>query len=571
MYLPNRKAVSTLALIILMVISTIIGGLVSYMFTIAAFTNIPKGATVTITNIYLDKENASSFRIGVLNPSYSPANATITRIAISVKGESQLYNIIETDPPIEDGIVIPPAKSLNVTCFTVHKDGANMTWGGIAGEFGGETITVHLFSSDAPAESKEATLPIVKLSITGTNFDSKVSFRNFTITLTNSNSSEIDLTIKEIMVPGIELKENDTSPVLPQLIAINQSITFECNGDWHGLRNTTSIVSTKEGYVFFKVFQLPEVYAAISKVTFDEDHTDHFNVTILNSEESANHINVTKIVGTIENGAIIQGDYLSVGIAPNSTQTFKLDWAWKEYRGRNINVTAYLLQDFEASTIVKTPSPIIVKVLNEEDVFDLRDSEHFNITLQNHPSSLEPINITQIVSKEPGGLVEVRNGTRSDPPLPFGPIGPGQNVTFCCDIAKWTGAVGLNLTITVHTLTNVTLGNYTFEFVFTLPFAKLNVTDVLHTTLVGREYLTITVENSFFSVRNLTISKIKVMVENQTKPLEQTLPENQTIAKPGDIVVLLFAFNWSEHPDTSIIVTVITAEGIEASRTYQIP
>ena len=130
------------------------------------------------------------------------------------------------------------------------------------------------------------------------------------------------------------------------------------------------------------------------------------------------------------------------------------DWSWKEYRGKSINVTVYFLQDFETETyITETPAPVIVKVLNEK-VFDLRDAEHFNITLQNHPSSLKAINITQIIAEKPNGAIEIINGTASEPQLPYGPIEPGQAMTFHCTIADWTVNAGKSLTLTVYALTN---------------------------------------------------------------------------------------------------------------------
>ena len=61
----NLKAVSTLAIIFLMIISAIIGGLLSYMFTIVLFSSIPEKTTVTITDVYFDKENARSFKISL--------------------------------------------------------------------------------------------------------------------------------------------------------------------------------------------------------------------------------------------------------------------------------------------------------------------------------------------------------------------------------------------------------------------------------------------------------------------------------------------------------------------------
>jgi len=562
---PNRKGVSTLILILLLLISAVVGGIITYMFAIAPFIEVPERTTVNITNVYIDKENATSFKIGVLNPSYSSTNATITRIAINLKGESQLYDITETNPQIGNGITLQRSETLNITCSKVGKDGANVTWGEVAGEFAGKTIAINVFSPDALAANIEKTLPNVKLDVLKMDFDSEVSFRSFNVTVTNPNS-EINLTISKIRVSEIELKENETSPQLPKTVAINETVEFMCNAIWHDLGNTTLKIYTQEGYIFSEDLTLQTVHAEIQKLTFNEDSTDHFNVTIFNFPESANYVNVTKIVAALENETTVQNDYPSVGIMPNSTSTFIFDWSWKEYRGKNISVTVYFLQDFETETyMTKTPAPVIVKVLNEKEVFDLRDPEHFNITLQNHPSSLKAINITQIIAEKPNGAIEIINGTASEPQLPYGPIEPGQAMTFHCTIAKWTVNAGKNLTLTVYTLTNQTLDAYAFDFMFTLPAAELNITSMIHIAIDGTKYLNITVENAGYSVWDITLLKVTIAFGNGPEPLEQTFPKNQIIIKRGEGVVLICAFDWEGRLGENIIVTVITVEGVEAS------
>jgi hypothetical protein len=557
----NIKAVSTFAIILLMIISAIIGGLLSYMFTIAFFMRIPEETTVTITGVYFDRENARSFKISVLNPSYSPTNATITRIALSLKGGSQLYDIVETEPPIENGIVIPKSESLNITCFRAQKDGANVPLGRLAGEFAGENITVHVFSPDSPAANIETSLPFVKLYITDTDFDPQVSFNRFNITIMNDVNSEINLTINEIIVGGIDL--DDMSPRLPTVIANGTYVHFNCTGSWHNLIKTTLSVSTEEGYIFSQELELPRVTTTIQNVIFNENQTKCFNVTVFNSAESANYVNVTKIAGTLENGTAIERDYLSVGIAPNSTYTFKFDWIWKEYRGKKINVTAFLLQDFKTDTFtVTTPPPVILDILNEKEVFDLKDKTHFNITLQNHRSSIEAVNITKIVVKETG---EVINDTKANPNFTrANPIEPGQNRTFYCNIfINWTKRAGGNLTLIVHAI-DESSGKYAFNFTFTLPIGELNVTDVFHTEISETKYLNITIENLNYSVWDLTISKIIITLPNQTEPLEQQFPENLIILKPNESAVLLCVCNWKEEQlGENITVTVVTKEGIE--------
>jgi hypothetical protein len=556
----NLKAVSTLAIILLMIISAIIGGLLSYMFTIVLFSTIPEKTTVTITDVYFDKENARSFKISLLNPSYSPKNATVTRIALSLKGESQLYDVVSTEPSIENGIVIQKGEILNITCLEAQRDSANVPWGKLAGEFAGENITVHVFSPYSPAANVEVSVPFVKLHITDTDFNPKVSFNRFNITMSNDVNSEINLTINEIMVGGIGSMKDDISPTLPTVIANGTSVHFACNGSWYDMKPTFTVF-TEEGYVFSKELELPRVITRIEDVTFNEDHTDHFNVTVSNSAESANYVNVTKIAGTLENGTTVERNYPSVSIALNSTCTFKFDWNWKEYREKRINVTTFFLQDFQTTTFTVTPAPVILTVLNEE-VFDLKEKEHFNITLKNHPSSIKAVNITKIVVKETG---EVINGTKANPKLPSNPIEPGNATTFYCNVTDWTDYAGKNLTLIVHAI-NEPLEKCTFNFTFTLPTGELNVTGAFHTVISETKYLNITVENLNYSVWNLTISKVIITLPNQTEPIEQQFPENLIILKPNESTVLLCLCNWKEEQlDENITVTVVTKEGIEAS------
>lgn len=565
MLMPNKKGISTLIIIFLMVISALAGGIISYMFTIAPYINMPERTLVTITGVFIDEENARSFKIGVLNPSYSPTNATITRIALSLKGESQLYDVVETEPSIENGVIIQKGESLNITCSKVRRDDVNVTWGKFASEFAGETIIVHTFSSDSPAANMEATLPFVKLDITDTNFDPKVSFKKFAITIMNYGNSVVNLTINEIIVPGVTIE--GMSPELPYAIT-KEPVTFMFNGSWHGLRKTALTFFTEEGYVFSENIELVGVDTMIQNVIFNKDYTDHFNVTMNNFAESANYVNVTKISCTLENGTTIERNYPSVGIIPNSTETFRFDWNWKEYRGKEIGVTAYLLQEFETDRFTETtPSPIIVRILNEKEVFDLKDRIHFNVTLQNHQSSLGAINITKIVVKETG---EVINGTSADPQLPYKLI-PNQSKSFKCNITDWSERAGRNLTLTVHAITNETSEEYTFDFVFALPIAELNVTSVIYAVIGETQYLNITIENLGYSICNLTISKVTITLQNQTWQLEQTFPKDQIILKVGDNATLLCVFDWKKHQGESTTITVITNEGVEALQIYEIP
>ena len=187
------KAISTFMIIILIVISAVIGGIISYMFTIVQFTELPEKTTLTITGVYFDVKNASSFTVSVLNPSYSPTDANITKIAISLKEEAQLYDVTVTSPSIQDGMVIQIGEVKNITCFNIRKDDADVTWGRFVSEVAGKSIIVHVFAEDYSAANMEAKIPFVKLNVANLQFNPLISFKKFNFTLSTDAQSEINL------------------------------------------------------------------------------------------------------------------------------------------------------------------------------------------------------------------------------------------------------------------------------------------------------------------------------------------------------------------------------------------
>ncbi len=350
----DLKGLSTLMIILLIIIAAIIGGIISYAFTIAAYVRVPERTTLVITGFYFDKENATSFKISVLNPSYSPTDATINGIALSLKGENQLFYVARSEPSFEKGLVIPSGESLNITCSGIIKDYTTVSFGEFIGEFAGKSIIVHIFSSYSSASNIEATLPFVKLNITA-DFNPQVSLKKFNVTLTNDANSEVNLTVNAVSVSDIAVEEMTPNVnAQPVTILKGEALLINFNGSWQGVNKTTIRVSTKQGYVFRKEAALPRVYAEIKDVSFNESDTSHFSVTIFNSAESAIPVTVNKIVCTLENGTALTFNALSVSISPNSEETITLDWNWEEYRGKEVEVVAYFAQDFETEPYTAT-------------------------------------------------------------------------------------------------------------------------------------------------------------------------------------------------------------------------
>jgi len=254
--LANKKALSTITVILLIIMAAVAGGIISYAFTIAAYVKLPDKTTLVITGIYLDRENVTSLKISVLNPSYSPTEATIYGIALNIRGETELYYALETYPSIRYGIVVPIGESVNITCSYLKKGDSSISLGEFIGEFIGKTVIVHVLSSDSSASNIEAVLPNARINVT-TSFNPQISLKNFSITLTNEESSEVDLTINAITFADIEIEE--ISPDVnsqPITVRRNSSLRINLVGDWAGLNKTTVKIFTQQGYIFTREIEL---------------------------------------------------------------------------------------------------------------------------------------------------------------------------------------------------------------------------------------------------------------------------------------------------------------------------
>lgn len=554
----TSKAVSTLLMILLMILSAIIGGVASFLFAIYPFITVPQGATLAISGVYIDPYDASSFSVAVLNPSYSPSNINITGIAIQLNQTSDLYQLTESDPSISEGLTIPVGSTANISCTRFRARGTNYGWGALAAQYAGTPMTVIVLGSDASASDMQATLPFVSLNVTHAQFDPSVSLKKFNLTVTSDPESAVNVTVSNIEVQGIEISPQNMSPQFPQLISAGDSIEFAfTNASWYSLVNTSAVITTDEGYIFTQALNLPRLIVSISNVAFDADHTDYFNVTIFNVPESSTYVNLTQITITMINQTTLSQNYdPSQGIQPNATDTVRFDWQWREYRG-DINLLASFLQDCEISQNDARRTPVVL--LNASSTFDLSDKTRFNVTVQSHPSTIEPINVTSFYVNETSTLI---NSTLSTPNLPFGLIDPGQNETFTCTY-NWTKLAGKNLTLIISVLTNESLEAFSSPFALNPPGADLTIVGINRTI---NYLLDVALLSNVNSVINLTISKITYAFQNQTLISEDPFPPtNYVIIQPGDSVVISSHFNWQPYVGQTIMITAITQEGVTAT------
>jgi len=576
--LMNRKAISSLTLIILMLVSAVIGGIIAYMLTIAHYVemeyNIPENKTVlTITDVYIDPEHASSFTITVLNPSFSISTATITKIAINVAKSTELYQVVKTNPTIGGGLTVPKGKAINITCLAIYMKGEEVTWGEFAYEFAAQPITINVFSQEGSAANIKVTLPYVKLHVIP-SFRPEDTFEKFEVTLANDKNSEANLTIQEIALAEskvnyttrqmpLETIPKNITPSLPHLLHPGENQTFICELNWLGISETKITITTKEGYKIYWQTKLRQIYFTIENVIFDEDNTEYFKVMVKNHFGSADKVTLTNITYSLDNGTTRYVENtvptLPANIIPALNLTFTCTWNWQEYRGRNVTITVYLKQGFNRSVTITTPKPIILKVLNQERAFNLTDTEHFNITLFNHQSSLEALNITKIVIEH-----IVLKGNLTSPELPYTYLNPGENLSLNCAY-NWKKDAGKTLTLTVYAITNETSREYQFTFSFTLPKAELNITSVQYVESKPINYLNITIKNMPYSVWNLTISKIIVSINNETEVFEKQWSSGLVVLAPDESYTIQFEVGHEKIENVNITINVLSEEGVKCT------
>jgi len=328
--LRNKKGISTLSLIILLLVSGIIGAILSYLWTVGYYVEIgltiPEGvATIAITNVTFPIENSNYFDVTVLNPSYSYAEAKITSIAL----------VTTTD----DG------ESQNDSGATFPHETSN-----------------------------------VKLNFVKTEIDTKVTIERFNVTVRNSVDSLIPLNVAEILfdsisIPSQNITVKDENATLPQQLQPNQTKTFTCN--WNMLENGvlgvvssshTITVKTLQGYSAVKTETLPAVVSLnISDVSFTAlPDTSGFNVTISNHPASPHFVNVSRI--TIKNDTQVFDNITITGVIHNSTTTggtlpallvpggnltLQCVWNWEAFKGKEVTITVYTTQGY-ARSIYKT-------------------------------------------------------------------------------------------------------------------------------------------------------------------------------------------------------------------------
>ena len=346
-FIRNVKAISKLLLILLLLMATIIGAILSYLWVIGYFITIesviPEKTTVSIENVTFNPQNTSYFFVTLLNPSYSPTEANVTEIVASTGKD--IHSVTEVHPLLPYRLLKGEEET-----FECVWNWANYT---------DETIKIIVLIADGSGSVYEVETSPVELMITAVIF-TPIDTTHFNVTLYNSADSPFDLNFTRITVTvenGTTLEINEIAPSLPHLLSPNSYNAFNCSWDWSNYRgkNATIAVYTSQGYMAHRLGRTSEsVMLTIPSVLFDPTNTTYFNVTVMNSEYSLAQANITLISVTLQNGTSLEVTVepppsLPYSLPPDDTATFRCTWDWTTRHGENVIITVETLKGYEAS------------------------------------------------------------------------------------------------------------------------------------------------------------------------------------------------------------------------------
>lgn len=560
--MKEMKAISTIIWILLILCSIIIGGLISYVWVMSNYYNMPQDTTLLVVeNVAFSPENFTYFNMTVLNPSNSVSNVNITALTLRVESRNEAYTVENTEPALP--FVVTRGTRQSFKCL---KNWSNFT---------GELIRVEPIAAQPATRSYPLVTPGAKLVLTPT-FDPSVSVGYFNLTIeNNAETYNMNFTISGIKVFTISV--DNTSPALPYVLMPNQEQTFKCPLNWDRAKyNVTIFVTTAEGYeAAYETATLNTSSVSISSINFDYAETTHFNLTLSNTEGATAAATITGVNATLQDGTTVQIEHLSPPIypfftgylQPNQTQTYICIWDWNQHRDENLTVNVYTKEDSMIQNgTVKTPPSV---VWNITDVgFDLDDIGHFSVNIANMPCSLNNITIATI---------QINNQS-----VPIDPASPvvnnGTSVKVNCAF-DW-GSLRGNNSVTIAVVTG---DGSNISRVVSLPSVMLKILDDHFvygssrdpTTNLTVPYFNITVSNSINSVpENVTITSIVLEMGNQTYEIDYnltnpTLGPHGYLQNRGQTVTFTCLWDWTHYLiQGPLKITVYTADGFQASKTW---
>jgi len=322
------------------------------------------GASIFADEITFDYTETSYFNLTVTSSEYSTATAEIIRVNLTLPDNKTLT--LNTTPPLDIiPIPVPPNQSLPpIKCL--------WDWN----TYRNETITVRVYTKQGytPPVKTEITPPDIVFNITDVKFDFDDT-EHFTLNLTNMPCS-----LHEINVTKILLDDNETIVGPPIDIRPGEQRTFNCTLPWKNWIGKDGIIKvlTDRGLNVSRTVTLPAVglkllgddlafgdlrdlYAQALNITIPTNVTGsipYVNITISNSINSLQSVNITKMVFQTENKTYeIDATLTYPKMAPNgyTLRTGEIITViclsdWTQYSAsKSIKVTVYTAEGIQIS------------------------------------------------------------------------------------------------------------------------------------------------------------------------------------------------------------------------------
>jgi len=342
------KGISKLILILLLLVSFIVGALLSYIWTMGGYApserHLPSQANVTIESVDFYAENATFFNVTLLNPSYSPSAVAIEQILVATN-DGLLHKVTNTLPSLPSELA--PSNSQT---FKAYWNWADYT---------GQSVNVIAFVAEGSGPTFKKITPFMNLTIASVNFDPSVSATNFTVTV-QSTGSQTFMNITRITLNGEEVA---VSPLLPNTLDVNASATFTLTRTWSDLQGKNAIVNVETLQVFtaHQSQVVPEVLK-VSNIAFSATNTSSFNITVQNVATPQISLNISEIKVDIQGATeIIEGAKvfppLPYLLQSDSEVLLVCPWDWSGYQGQSAiaTITVYTQQGFSRSAEASIP------------------------------------------------------------------------------------------------------------------------------------------------------------------------------------------------------------------------
>ena len=538
---------SRLLVILLMLACLIIGALVSYMWVMASYFNMPQNVTtLVVENVAFSSDDFTNFNVTVLNPSNSAFDVSIGSFKVVIENQSETFNVTLTVPSLP----------FNMSVGTRQTFKCLRNWSNFAGENLRIVPVAENVSENVSIQSQEYTPPAARMTIYG--FDISENLSQFNLALKNDGS--IDLNVTEFLVNGFPANFTPS----PFLLAINQSQVFTIDYNWGQVMGTNITILVRTDAEFEQTYApntIPIAFAYVNEVKFDNTDTSYLNVTVQSVPDSTTDMGLNNLTLTLSNGTTIVPqtlpplNALPLILPANKTLLIKCLWNWNNYRNDSLTVQVLSKQGFTVQNkTVTTPPNVIWSV---DDVkFDLDDLQQFTMKVTNFAASTQEINVTEVDFN--GNSTSLNSTT----------IAAGSQNTLTC-IFNWTSFVGDIANITTHSIygTNEIVISQSIR----IPYLKI-VNTSFSTFPTGNPQVNITVRNSEFSKTNTTITQISISNGSSTMPLDGTIsiPKIGTTASKintGTETTFICPWDWSPYTNQEVTIVVNTSDGLQVSTT----